>query len=497
MSDACYDAIIVGGGIGGLMCAAKLTRKGRRVAVLEQHDQPGGYCSSFIRNGHVLDSAVDTVCGLRPGTFFDEGLGLLERIEPIPVDPIRDAVIGERRFSASASVEAYQEHLAQNFPSERDRLPAFFDVLSQTATAMAFLRADEVWDESRAAAIPKFHNIRRATYQQLLDGHFTDPLLKSALSERCIYLGLPPQRVSAVTMATMLMSYFRMGAYRVRGGFGEMADALTEIIRTAGTVRLETMVRQIEVEDGRAVGVRLADDTRLSADHVVSNADWRQTVTKLIDPRWIDSGLLRSLARREASHSFVVVHLSVPELPADFPLASSIGYYPGGSVRNAFGDGWPIADDPHIGIGVSIPSQEDPTVAPPGRSIVALHYLCPGETNREPPAGKQQLADMLTARVGRLRRELIADAEVLSVATPHTLHRFTLNYGGAAFGWAVTPRRYRDIATWGNLNIENLSLVGHWTDYGPGVYSAAASGVLAAEAILSPARHRGRAVRRA
>src|SRR5437588_1439522 len=53
-----YDAIVIGAGIGGLICANLLAREGLRVLLVEQHYMVGGYCSTFKRKGFVFDAAT-------------------------------------------------------------------------------------------------------------------------------------------------------------------------------------------------------------------------------------------------------------------------------------------------------------------------------------------------------------------------------------------------------------------------------------------------------
>src|SRR2546425_5832862 len=56
--DAAYDAVIIGAGIGGLICANLLAREGLRVLLTEQHYMVGGYCSTFRRKGYTFDAAT-------------------------------------------------------------------------------------------------------------------------------------------------------------------------------------------------------------------------------------------------------------------------------------------------------------------------------------------------------------------------------------------------------------------------------------------------------
>ncbi|NOY64254.1 MAG: NAD(P)-binding protein, partial [Nitrospirae bacterium] len=53
-----YDAIIIGAGIGGLVCGCYLAKAGMKVLICEQHHKPGGYCTSFKRKGFTFDAAA-------------------------------------------------------------------------------------------------------------------------------------------------------------------------------------------------------------------------------------------------------------------------------------------------------------------------------------------------------------------------------------------------------------------------------------------------------
>ena len=74
-----FDVIVVGAGIGGLICGALLSKRGYKVLILEQHYQIGGYCSSFSRRGFIFNTGVENISGLwdkGPATYLLRELGL-------------------------------------------------------------------------------------------------------------------------------------------------------------------------------------------------------------------------------------------------------------------------------------------------------------------------------------------------------------------------------------------------------------------------------------
>src|SRR3989338_4687647 len=61
-----FDVIVVGAGMGGLACAAALSKLGKKVLVLEQHYTPGGFSQTFSRKGFTWDVGVHCLCEMGP-----------------------------------------------------------------------------------------------------------------------------------------------------------------------------------------------------------------------------------------------------------------------------------------------------------------------------------------------------------------------------------------------------------------------------------------------
>src|SRR4030095_4088353 len=126
-----YDAVIIGAGIGGLICANLLAREGLRVLLIEQHYMAGGYCSTFRRKGYTFDAATHFYPLLgNPSTvtgrlLADLAVGPHAGIKMCPFyhSPCRAG----SRFAVPADLDRYRAALDAMFPRERESLGRFFE----------------------------------------------------------------------------------------------------------------------------------------------------------------------------------------------------------------------------------------------------------------------------------------------------------------------------------------------------------------------------------
>ena len=76
MSEKNYDIIVIGAGCGGLTAAACAAKEGKKVLLLERHNTPGGFASSFIRGRFEFDISLHQLCGFSQSS----GLGEVRQI---------------------------------------------------------------------------------------------------------------------------------------------------------------------------------------------------------------------------------------------------------------------------------------------------------------------------------------------------------------------------------------------------------------------------------
>lgn len=473
MSD--FDAIVIGGGIGGLVSAGSLAASGMKVLLLEKNRTPGGYLQSFRRKGFTFDSSIDCFSGLDehgPIRAVLEVLGVTDLITPIRLDPIRLSLLPDLRVTVHADIDRYKNELTSLFPDEAEGVTKLFSVM-RLIYGDILRWSDNLVKGTEDEAMPL--NIMRyseITFAGLLDGHINDPLLKSVLSDRCPFYGLPPSKVGAVAMTALVMSYFSSGAYRVKGGSERLAEALTlGIERAGGVVRFDETVEEIRCEGAKAVSIRTASGEEITAKHIVSNIDYNRTVGMLKGGGFsVEPTILKP------SSSFFILYVGAKVDLEHLDGASSVGYFPTAEMEDNFTP--EAAFSPEASIGITIPSLTDPSMAPEGMHSIAAHEMVDFSYTSSWKERKAELTDKVLEKVERAIPGITKGAVHIEAATPATLLRYTGNTNGAAYGWQQTPS-LRPV----RLPVKNLHLAGHWQGIGGGVVAAAYSGLKAARDI--------------
>jgi phytoene dehydrogenase-like protein len=450
-----YDAVIIGGGIGGLVCGTQLAQRGKRTLIVERSAQPGGCCSSFTQKGFTFDVAVHHISGCGRLSIVGSCLRALGiDCEFVRLDPMDTIVFPSWSLPVPTRLDTFAASLAQRFPRERAGIDAFFAEIVKLYRALL--------DERQES--PTLVRYQDLTFAEMLDGFFDDPRLKLGLSGQWGYLGSPPQELSAVGMCQMIVNYWRDGAYYPRGGTQAFADAIAaRFVASGGDLLVSTAVRDVLVDGTRAAGVRLADGREIAADVVVSNVDPAQTFFRLLDGT-VDPAYAQRLKALRVSAPFVLLYLGV-SAGCD-PARLERGFY---FFSEELGGPW---------LYVSSPTQIEPGMAPPGcHTMTIVASLAPeeeaaGDWRAMQETRAREVLDRIEDFVPGLRRHL----EVMTVAHPPSAAERTSNFCGAPYGWAVIPEQSGMRRLAHETPIENLYLTGHWTIPGPGVCAVVASG---------------------
>jgi len=459
-----FDVIVVGSGMGGMSCAAALSRLGRRVLVLEQHYLPGGYTHMFGRKGFAWDVGVHALGELDKGGQAAKMLSWLAEGE-VPMAPLGDPY---DRFHFPDGVELdfrsshseMVEDLRASFPEQREALERYFALsrkIARSATVHFGLRSMPRWVERAGTSV--LHLLGRdwfaATVEELLDEAGVSGRLRSVLTAQWGYHGSVPGEASAVIQC-LIHGHFARGAWYPVGGAKSLASALLgTVVRHGGQVLCRADVAEVLVEGGRATGVVMADGKELRAGAVICATGAHTAVRRLVPESLRNSSWGRAILGVDPSPSYICLNLGFEgDISADG--ASGANQWLFNTWEREQQDWDPrTEDEPHI-LYVSFPSLKDPEHDPgpklrhTGEAVTFVPWdlfepwANSAHGNRD--ARYQALKEDIVAKLLKQLRAALPDVMrhlVFSeLSTPLTAEHFVRATRGAIYGLDSSTTRF-------------------------------------------------------
>ncbi|MEG3436993.1 carotenoid isomerase [Pannus brasiliensis CCIBt3594] len=481
-----YDAIVIGSGIGGLVTATQLTARGARVLVLESYVIPGGSSGYFEREGYHFDVGASMIFGFgKRGTtnLLTRALDAVNvGLETIP-DPVQihyhlpDGL----DVKVHRDYEKFLQELIAIFPNEREGIRRFYDEcwkVFNCLNAMELLSLEEPGYLARVFFQHPMACLGLVKYLPLNAGdiarkYIQDPRLLQFIDMECYCWSVVPADRTPMINAGMVFSDRHYGGINYpKGGVGQIAEKLVEgLEKTGGEIRYKARVREILLEGGKAIGVRLTDGKEYYGKRIVSNATRWDTFEKLLPPDSLPKRERNWRKRYRKSPSFLSLHLGVK---ADV-LA------PGTECHHILLEKWENMEKEQGTIFVSIPTLLDPTLAPDGYHII--HTFTPSwidEWRDLPPkeyeTKKEAAAGRLLDRLETLFPGLNEGIDYLEIGTARTHRRF-LNRADGTYG-PIPVRKLPGLLAmpFNRTAIPNLYCVGDSTFPGQGLNAVAFSG---------------------
>src|ERR1700749_3764336 len=131
-----FDIIIIGSGIGGLVCADILGREGYKVCVIEKNKQIGGSLQTYVRDKVIFDSGVHYLGGLSKGQNLYQifkYLGIMDRLKLKQMDlDIVDKIVIENDDKEYTYAQGYDNFIAKllvDFPEEEQAVITYCDTI--------------------------------------------------------------------------------------------------------------------------------------------------------------------------------------------------------------------------------------------------------------------------------------------------------------------------------------------------------------------------------
>lgn len=453
-----YDAVVVGAGNGGLTAAATLAGKGLKTLLLEQHNLPGGFATSFVRGRFEFEPSLHEISDFGPPDDKSNVRMLLEDrigldVEWVEVPEAYRLIIPNEQGGRLDAVMPFGEEefiakLEEYVPGSRPSVTRFIRLCEEVVDAFNYL-AESKGNYDKKALVrdyPGFLKTASYTLQDVLDALKMPYRAQKIITAYWCYLGVGVKEVSFTIFGAMLYKYITKKAFIPRFRSHGYTTALDMKIRElGGDIQYNTKVNRILVRDGRVEGVETSHGDIIKTNHVITNTSPHTVYSRLIYPKSeVPEIALKTCNARKVGFSGFVVYLGLDKSPEELGINEYSYFIYSTPDTNDIYKNFGRLTRP-VGQATVCLNNAIPDCSPKGTSIVYLTTLFTGDcwsgvSPRDYFNVKNKLAEDMIDEFEKVVGVNIRDSiEEIEVATPATFADYTGAFNGSIYGYEPVP----------------------------------------------------------
>jgi len=475
-----FDVIIIGGGLAGLVCGAKLSHDGFKILLLEQNNVPGGCATTFRHKDFNIEVGLHEMDGFNGGNLknkiFSE-LHVFDHVDFIPTDIFFRFVHKDTDLTVPHDCKKAIELFTAKFPSQAEGINLYFDRLINNRK----YRSDGTRPQISLGAY--------------LDSIISDNELKLALTGNLIAFSDDPYNISLDYFAQAQGTFHLSSGVFIKKGSQQLSNYfMNYILNHDGTVKLKHRADKIITRNNRAVGVEYHPVSETSSkifaesNYVVANTSVMNVSGEMISQPEMKKHYEEYEIGPSMFTLYICFNTPLKELGNS---AYCTCFFPDeitnlGDVartnRQGFENKYFVLTDY---------SQIDSGLAPEGKSFAVIvcsdyasnwKHLSKEAYKKE----KERVSRLFITRVEHYFSGITKNIEYFDAATPLTIERYTANPGGAIYGFAQSPRKAANTSI--SKFIDNLFLASAWDKFGGGFSAVIYSGYFTGIDILRHSR---------
>jgi phytoene dehydrogenase-like protein len=488
-----YDYIIIGSGMGGLSAANFLAKYGKQVLVLEKHDKPGGFCTSFRRKETQFDCGIDSLHELKPNEtipqFFHFWGGSIESEKHIQNIScyIDDNVYSFRN-------DHLREDFLEQFPNDKNDIEKIFSVNTGIM--------EEMFNNSGPPIPPYEMNIFQLVKFGISNMIKKPLLMKYGLQNFNVIIKklCKNKEIASIIFSkaavTNNMVYFAFvyrwfvftDTYYPQGGMQTIPDNAVKVFKQhGGTIILNTEVTEIIVEEGQAKGVKTKNGKEYIADRIISNASPAFTYSLLPSECTQKQKMIQAIKRKKIFPGSCLLLIALENIKA--LNGKNLIFIASSNCINIDDNEYTPENCP-ITLMVKDKKQSDKYYAMEVLFPMPYGYMNCWNTNGSGVRDEQyyelkkNVTNIILNRVyKKLGTSFKASVTYAELGTPLTFERYTNSAKGSFMGWVIDKNNYGKFMRQ-KTEVTNLYLVGQWVFPGFGIAGVMASGYYLAKDLL-------------
>ena len=314
-----YDVVVIGAGNGGLAAAIRVLQGGYSCLVLEQHNLPGGFATSFKRGRFEFEASLHELNDFgspeQPGdirTLFRE-LGVEDKIDWIRIPEAYHLITTDRQYDCVMpfGVDAFVNKMEEYVPGSRKSMTEFFELCNEVRDAQTYSSSVNGNTDSSYMKehFPNFIKAGSYSVNEVLDALHMPKRAQDILNAYWCYLGVDCDRMSFLHYGSMVIRYITRDAWMPKMRSHEISLALDTRIRELGgdiwyMARAEKILTD---EENHIRAVRLSDGTEIPTRHVIANCSPHLVFGQMLEEKSVTEQMVRATnARTFAGRGFTL-----------------------------------------------------------------------------------------------------------------------------------------------------------------------------------------------
>jgi len=239
-----YDAVIIGAGNGGLIATAELAMRGAKILLLEQHNLPGGFASSFVRGRFEFETSLHELYDYGPSSDKGSTRRLLEKFkldsEFVEVPEAYRLILTDPDESIDVvmpfGIDSFLDTIEKEVPGSRESVSKFFDLAQDIDRATSYLGHSKGHPDQNILLKEHSNFLKTTAYSvdDVQNALNMPEKARSILNAYWLYIGVPTSRVNFTIFASMVYGYILKGAYIPKFRSHDYTTALDTMIRVLG-----------------------------------------------------------------------------------------------------------------------------------------------------------------------------------------------------------------------------------------------------------------------